>query len=408
MSHAISIPAKRPDHAIPPTAYPPKAKSAVLKDWLFEKIHGNKLVYNTCWEDPRTDRAMLDIDSESDLVMITSAGDNALAYLLDQPRRINCIDVNPRQNALLELKLVAYQQLSHSDFFALFGEGRMRDFSLIYYQQLRPLLSHDTTVYWDKHLHYFKSGSKRSGLYFHGSSGFFAWAANQLLRLSGELRKDIDALFASSGIEEQRQRYFFLEDALLDRLVGKKWRQQLSLSLVGVPDSQKLFIEKEAGGLRNYVRSAFRHIFTELPIQDNYFYYLYLNGRYRKDCCPAYLEAQNFAPLQSMGERIQLHTTTIADFLLRNPGSYTHFILLDHQDWLAANAPEALTEEWRLILANSKAGTRILLRSANSRPETVPNFVRSRVRFRNDLSEPQSKLDRVGTYAGTFLLEVLA
>ncbi len=81
--------------------------------------------------------------------------------------------------------------------------------------------------------------------------------------------------------------------------------------------------------------------------------------------------------------------------------------MLDHQDWLAANAPEALAKEWQLVMANSQPGTRILLRSAASRPETVPDVVRQRCRFRNDLSAPQAKLDRVGTYAGVFLLEVI-
>ena len=32
--------------------------------------------------------------------MITSGGCNALDYLLDEPRRIYAVDMNPRQNAL--------------------------------------------------------------------------------------------------------------------------------------------------------------------------------------------------------------------------------------------------------------------------------------------------------------------
>lgn len=407
MSSLITWPAKGPEVSLPPTAYPPKAKTDILKDWLFEKVHGNKLVYNTCWEDPRTDRAMMEINDQSEIVMITSAGDNALAYLLDNPKSINCIDVNPRQNALLELKLAAYQKLEWQSFFELFGTGRSRDFSFTYYQQLRPLLSNESQTYWDKQRHYFKPNGSRSGLYFHGSSGLFAWAAGQLLKLDGKLKRDIDQLFDSKNFAEQHQRYFALEERLLNRLVGRNWRQKVSLSLVGVPDAQRAFIEQEAGGLRAYVQKAFRHIFTQLPINENYFYYLYLYGRYTPSCCPSYLNRAHYAQLQQNIDRVCYNTTTLADFLQQNPGQYSHFVLLDHQDWLAANAPAALTEEWALIMKNSKAGTRILLRSAMSRPETVPDFVRQRVRFRNDLSTPQAKLDRVGTYAGTFLLEVM-
>lgn len=379
----------------------------MLRDWLFEKVHGNKLVYNTCWEDPRCDRAMLELDQDSNVVMITSAGDNALAYLLDGPQRINCIDVNPRQNALLELKLAALNTLEWKAFFEVFGEGRQADFALNYSRHLRPRLQKASQDYWDQQQRYFKPGGPREGLYFHGSSGLFAWCAGKLLTLDGPLRRDLDQLLASTTLADQRARYFALEPRLLRRLLGGNLRQKISLSLVGVPDSQRQFMAQECGGCYNYVRDAFRHIFTALPIRENYFYRLYLNGRYTPDCCPAYLEKDNFATLRQLNGRIDLHTTTLAGFLRQNPGNYSHFVLLDHQDWLAANAPAALAEEWQLIMANSRPGTRILLRSANSRPETVPDFVRHQVRFRNDLSAPQARLDRVGTYAGVFLLEVL-
>ncbi|MEM9261906.1 MAG: DUF3419 family protein, partial [Bacteroidota bacterium] len=159
-------------------------------------------------------------------------------------------------------------------------------------------------------------------------------------------------------------------------------------------------------GLRGYVRDSFRRIFADFPAWDNYFYRLYLNGRYTPGCCPEYLKQDNHATLGANVHKVRSYTTTIADFLQRHPGHYSHFVLLDHQDWLAAHAPAALIEEWRLILANSKPGTRILLRSASPEPDVIPQFVREKIDFRNDLSEPQAKRDRVGTYAGTFLLEV--
>ncbi|MEL6356871.1 MAG: DUF3419 family protein, partial [Bacteroidota bacterium] len=175
---------------------------------------------------------------------------------------------------------------------------------------------------------------------------------------------------------------------------------------LGVPDSQRTLIEKQPEGLKGYIRNSFRHIFTELPIQDNYFYYLYLHGRYAKECCPEYLKKENFTIIRERLPKLRTYTTTIAEFLRRHPGPYSHYILLDHQDWLAAHAPAALQEEWELIMVNSRPGTKILIRSASPNPDVVPDFVREKTVFRPDLSEPQAKLDRVGTYAGTFLLEV--
>ena len=45
-----------------------------LSDALFARVHGNNLIYNMCWEDPRTDREAMALDASSRVVVITSAG----------------------------------------------------------------------------------------------------------------------------------------------------------------------------------------------------------------------------------------------------------------------------------------------------------------------------------------------
>jgi S-adenosylmethionine-diacylglycerol 3-amino-3-carboxypropyl transferase len=87
-------------------------------DLLFKTIHSNTLIYNACWEDPRLDRELLALDSNSQIVMLTSAGCNALDYLLDSPAAIHTVDVNPRQNALLQLKLTLLRH-GNFDYFAI-------------------------------------------------------------------------------------------------------------------------------------------------------------------------------------------------------------------------------------------------------------------------------------------------
>src|SRR5262245_58898156 len=93
--------------------------------WLFDQIHLRNLIYNQCWEDPELDHQVLDIGPTDRIVMITSAGCNALDYLLRDPLEIVCVDVNPHQTALLELKLAAIEKLSYEQFFEMFGKGRL-------------------------------------------------------------------------------------------------------------------------------------------------------------------------------------------------------------------------------------------------------------------------------------------
>jgi S-adenosylmethionine-diacylglycerol 3-amino-3-carboxypropyl transferase len=98
---------------------------------------------------------------------------------------------------------------------------------------------------------------------------------------------------------------------------------------------------------------------------------------------------------------------TITDFLKANPGKYTHFVLLDHQDWLAGHAPEALAEEWEEIFANAAPGAKVLMRSAGITHDFLPEQVEARLRFRPDLTEPLHATDRVGTYGSLHFAEIL-
>src|SRR5262245_48504534 len=116
-----------------------------LAEWFhntcFDLVHRHNLVYNACWEDPRLDRQALGLGPDDTLLMITSAGCNALDYALLGPRRIHAVDLNPRQNALLELKAAGIRRLDFDTFFALFGRGRLPGCRRVYRDRLRPELS---------------------------------------------------------------------------------------------------------------------------------------------------------------------------------------------------------------------------------------------------------------------------
>lgn len=381
-----------------------QVKNKPLHEWLFNQVHSKNLVYNCCWEDPRCDRGLMEFNEKSEIVMISSAGCNALDYLQDNPKHISCIDVNPRQNALLQLKLATFKSGTFEELFQLFGQGFHHDFDELYRQKLRPHLSDYAAAYWDKNLKYFNGKGLRKSFYNYGTSGTFAWMANNYLKTRRKLHQQVQALFAAESLEEQAAIYNRVENKILNKVVEWFLNRHLTLCLVGVPRSQQqLFMEKYENGAMGFIQDCLRKVFTELPLKDNYFYRLYFEGAYTADCCPSYLKADLFDQFQERCEAISTHTTTISQFLKDNPGAYSHFILLDHQDWLACNNVPALEEEWALILRNSRPGTKVLLRSAAETVDFFPDFVKEKVRFDQvDTTEWHHK-DRVGTYASVYL-----
>lgn len=375
-----------------------------IKDWVFNQVHTKNLVYNTCWEDPRCDRQLMDFDEQSKIVMITSAGCNALDYLLDNPKEIHCIDVNPRQNALLQLKLATFKQTDHDTLFQLFGNGSHPDFAGLLEKKLSPQLPEYAREYWENNTKFFSTKGLRKTFYHYGTSGTVAWLANKYLRSRRKLHQQIEALFHAETLEEQERIYNRIEPRLMNKLVEFFVNRHLTMCLLGVPESQQqLFMENYRRGALGFIQECLRKVFTRLPIGENYFWRLYLYGSYTEDCRPNYLDPQYFDILRERAEAVQTHTTTISEFLRNYPGTYSHFILLDHQDWLAANNREELEGEWRQILKNSRPGTRILLRSAAHEVDFFPSFVLDRVTFEKEETARTHQEDRVGTYASVYM-----
>ena len=108
-----------------------------LDQKVFDAIYSRSLVYNTCWEDPAVDRLALALRPQDRMLVIASAGCNVLDYALVAPACIHAVDANPRQTALLELKLAGIRHLEFEDFFAVFGDGRHPGFAFLYREALR-------------------------------------------------------------------------------------------------------------------------------------------------------------------------------------------------------------------------------------------------------------------------------
>jgi len=377
----------------------------LLQDWIFKSVHGKNLIYNVCCEDPRCDRKLLDLQDDSRIVMITSAGCNALEYLLDDPAEIHCVDLNFRQNSVLELKRALFLHSDYTNLFDYFGDGVHEKAKPFYEQSLRTYLPDFAQKYWDRNIHrYFNGKGLRNSYYFHSTSGALAYMMIQCLKLMGIYDEVVGAINAKD-LETQTKLYKEFAPKLFDSNFAKLIvNQHVTMSLAGVPKSQQKLVEaKYENGIIGYAKECFEHLFMELPMQDNYFWRLIVNGKYTKECCPEYLKEDNFPIIRSRVNRIETNTCSLSQYLKENPSDYSHYILLDHQDWLAANDVPALEEEWELILKNSRPGTRILLRSAAEEVSFFPDFVLNQVDFSKDNVGQIHYEDRFGLYASVYL-----
>lgn len=384
---------------------------------IFNAVCSRSLVYNACWEDPAVDRRALRIRADDRMLVITSAGCNVLDYALLGPERIFAVDANPRQSALLELKIAGIRHLEFEDFFALFGKGHHANFAALYQQALRPHLGEFARGYWDERGHWFGGGNGKTGFYYYGLSGCVARGFRAYLGLRKALRGAIGALLEAKDLEEQCRIYDLEVQSLLwTRDVNWILSRQATMTMLGVPHPQRKEVERQhLGGVAGFVREAIEYVFRSLPVRTNYFWSLYLRGHYLPDCCPEYLRPANFDALKKgLVDSIDVQTTTVTGFLQGGERRISKFVLLDHMDWMSSCYPEALQEEWNAIVGGAAPGARIIFRSAHRHPGYLDRILfagrplKEELRFHDGLALALEPLDRVHTYAGFHIAEMPA
>ena len=385
-----------------------------LNTRMFNLVHRNNLVYNTCWEDPRLDREALQLSSNDNVLVITSAGCNALDYALEEPNHVFAVDMNPRQNALLELKKSAIRNLEFDTFFAMFGEGRLPGARDIYQRFLRSDLDPWSRDYWDRRIDFFDHPRHR--FYFRGTSGNVARMLNIYIDHVIRARNWCDALLAAESVGEQRAIY---NNHLRDRFWSKPVRfamgRNATLSLVGVPRAQRQQVELHyEGGIVRFMEDCMEAVFADLPLQDNYFWRVYMTGRYTRECCPEYLKEEHFDRLKGgLIDRISTHTESVQSFLDNHEVSISRFVLLDHMDWLSTHFFPLLEAEWRSILRRATDDARFLWRSGGLKTDFVDDVritnhgtstrLGDMLRYDQDLASRLHPLDRVHTYGSFYV-----
>jgi S-adenosylmethionine-diacylglycerol 3-amino-3-carboxypropyl transferase len=229
---------------------------------------------------------------------------------------------------------------------------------------------------------------------------------------------DVLRLFAAGSVEEQREIYLSsVKDKLWRPAIKRALRTDVMLSMLGVPQAQRQHLERTcARNVADFIEDCVESVLTRLPVSENYFWRLYLFGRYTRECCPGYLHRGNFERLKGgLADRIEIHTSDLTSFLRRHPGTLSRFVLLDHMDWLSHQEPQLLAAEWQAITDRARDDARILWRSGGFEVDFVdPIRVRHRgqnrrmgdlLRYDHAKAAECHARDRVHTYGSFYIAD---
>lgn len=391
-----------------------------ISEWVsgrvFRFVHGNNLVYNTCWEDPRLDRQALNLTSDDSVLVITSAGCNALDYLLAGAGHVHAVDMNPRQNALLELKASAIRNLDYERFYKMFGDGHLPNVESVYASHLRKSLTDSSKKYWDRWIKFFDHPKKT--FYFRGTSGAFAKMIGTYIHKFARCKKEVMEILDAPTLQAQQEIYDRVHHKIWSKSLRFAMNRDTTLSMLGVPKAQRRQIDQQyPGGIVKFVEDSIEAVFAKIPIQDNYFWRVYITGKYSPTCCPEYVKQSNFEKLKGgLLDNLHIHTNSVQGFLESHPGKISRFVLLDHMDWLSDHFFPWLESEWDAILKRAAPKTRILWRSGGLRTDFIDDVVvqkqNEKVRlnelltYDTDLATRLHQLDRVHTYGSFYIADL--
>jgi S-adenosylmethionine-diacylglycerol 3-amino-3-carboxypropyl transferase len=278
----------------------------------------NKIYYSQCWEDPYILLEGLDVQKEDRIISITSGGCNTLTLLLKNPKEVVSLDVNPAQNYLLELKILAIKHLSYEDLMAFLGINYCED-RIKLYALIEQHLSHSARVWWKENSNLIKKGIIHCGKlerYFR----FFGKIIIPLIHSD----KTVRSLFIKRTKEDQANFYNKTWNTWRWRLFFRIFFSKKITSLAG--RNPKLFEYIQTDNISQYYLNKTRKVISSDP-SNNFFLYYILVGNYDKDHLPFYLEKENISLIKARVDRIQIISEDIETFFKKNAVYYTKFNL---------------------------------------------------------------------------------
>lgn len=341
----------------------PDRKKKLSKSRVFRDI-----LYAQCWEDPELDREAFRLNHRDVVFTITSGGCNALAYLLDNPRKIIALDLNPFQNYLLDLKIAAFRTLNYNELLAFFG-ARNSNGRLSLYRRIAIELNPESRAYWDNQPGKIQAGILHSGRY----EKYMTLLSRWFRRLLG--RSLIEDLL---GTSDAKQREILLQS----RLNTVRWRVFtrffLSRFVMTFLFDKAFFKQLEEDfSFGKHFGSVVEKALIHLPLDRNNFLYYILNCGYGETGpLPVYLRPENYGTIRQRLSRIELVNSSCEEyFSTLGPDSISSFNFSNIFEWMSPGSFENLLRETVRIASNGAIITYRNLLVPRSRPVELQHMI---------------------------------
>ena len=284
---------------------------------------------------------------------IASAGDNSLALLSCDPEIVAACDVNTSQLACVEIRQVAFSELSHADLLLFLGFREARDRSstrarrLEIYRSLRSSLCSSSRRYFDGRRAGVAGGLVHNGKFERYLRFFRRWV---LPLIHG--RETVEALLEEK--EEPARRAFY-------RGRWNTWRWRVacrvfcSRAVLGVGGRDPEFMRFVEGQVAERILRRAEVGLTALPTHDNPFLAYIGAGAFGR-ALPFYAREENFSRIRRNLSRLKLFHGSVTDLLRADSRGFDKFNLSDIFEYMGQ---ELFLRTARALLEGARGSARI-------------------------------------------------
>ncbi len=338
-----------------------------MKSWWSRSKVFRDILYAQCWEDPEIDLIAFGIKSQDTVFSITSGGCNALSFLVDNPKKIICLDLSLYQNYLLSLKINAFRALRYHELVEFMGVCQSKSRSDLF-NKIKPFLSEEERYYWGARMETIDQGIIHCGRY---------ERYMHLLRLILQMiigRKAINELYSSDSVFRREELY------------NKKWnnfRWRMFLKIFLSRPFASIYFDREfykyldqGFSFEKYYMTAAKKALTNLPLYENTFLAYILLGNYYGSFYPVYLRPQNYEQIRSRCDRIEIVTSECAKYFRSLPdGIIDKFNFTNIFEWMSPFEYESLLRETIRVAANGAIMTYRNHLVTRRRPESLADQI---------------------------------
>lgn len=349
--------------------------------------------YAQCWEDADILLEALNLKPGFRALSICSAGDNSLALLAHDPERVVAVDLSAAQLYCLQLRMAAYQELSHPELLELVG-SRESTRRVQLYLQCRPALSSKARSFWDANPAAVESGIGSAGKF----ENYFRLFRERALPMVHR-RRTIAALLEPRDRERREEFYSHQWNTWRWRLLFKFFFSRAMMGCLGRDPSFFAYVE---GSVANRILERTRYALTELcPAKNPYLHWI-LTGTHGT-AVPFALRPENFDAIRKNLDKLEWRQASLEEILVEGGADYFDaYNLSDIFEYMSEENSSALLEK---LADGGRNGARLAYWNMLA-PRRRPERLADRLLSRNEVATTLFRQDKAFFYSAFLVEEV--